>query len=75
MKVTLDEVFQDNNGLWVVCYRTDSEWLRLRFTNWQGLCFWAQIKLRQFFGLPILPYTPPANVIVEYGLLAGNDNV
>jgi hypothetical protein len=67
--VTLDEVFQDQNGLWVVCFRTKCEWLRLRFTTWQGLCFWAQIKLRKFVGLPILPYNVPEDVQTEYGLL------
>jgi hypothetical protein len=67
MPVTMDEVFTDSNGLLVVCYRTPYEWLRLRYTPFQAWMFFAQVKLRQLLGLPILPYTPPAGVIVEYG--------
>jgi hypothetical protein len=61
MNVRLDETFKDQNGLWVVCFRTDTEWLRLRFTAWEAFLWLAQIRYKQWrqwlFGTPFFPIT------------------
>ena len=67
MNCTLDEPFVDQNGLWVVCFRGDQDWVRVRLTSFQAWRFWAQVKLRQFFGLPLIPFTFPAGTVYETG--------
>ncbi len=73
MNVTVD-VFEDSNRRWVVCFRGPRDWVRLRFTTWQAMWFSAQVRLRKLLGLPLLPYTPPAGVEVEYGLNVGEQD-
>lgn len=69
MNVSMDEVFRDANGRWVVCFRGPKDWVRMRFTTFQAMRFFAQVKFRQLLGLPLLPYNVPAEVEFETGLL------
>lgn len=67
MSITVRDIFEDGNSRLVICFDSDSEWVRMRLTHWQAACWIANVFMRKVLGLSVLPVWIPSGAELETG--------